>query len=101
MAWATVARWLELAATFAERFNLRMLKDFVIHELQADEIRTFVGTKKQVSAFMAKSSRNAGRIEWLVSIADSFSAPMLNWDRHFSILRIPTISILVSSKDII
>ena len=48
MAWGTVARWLELAASYAERFNLRMLKDFVIHELQADEIRTFVGTKKQV-----------------------------------------------------
>ncbi len=48
MAWGTVARWLELAARCAERFNLRMLKEFVIHELQADEIRTFVGTKKQV-----------------------------------------------------
>ncbi|MDA2923204.1 hypothetical protein MYX65_00865 [Acidobacteria bacterium AH-259-L09] len=48
MTWGTVARWLELAATFAERFNHRMLKGFVIHELQADEIRTFIGTKKQV-----------------------------------------------------
>jgi IS1 family transposase len=48
MAWGAVARWLELAAAFAERFNLRMLKDFVIHELQADEIRTFVGAKKRV-----------------------------------------------------
>ena len=48
MAWGTVARWLELAAKYAERFNLRMLKDFVIHELQADEIRTFVRAKKQV-----------------------------------------------------
>ena len=45
MAWGTVARWLEKAARYAERFNLRMLKDFVIHELQADEIRTFVGDK--------------------------------------------------------
>ena len=49
MAWGTVARWLDLAARYTERFNLRMLKDFVIHELQADEIRTFVGTKKQVT----------------------------------------------------
>ena len=48
MAWGTVARWLELAATYAERFNRQMLKNYVIHELQADEIRTFVGTKKQV-----------------------------------------------------
>ena len=29
-----------------------MLKDFVIHELQADEIRVFVGTKKQVTWVM-------------------------------------------------
>ena len=34
MAWGTVARWLELAAKYAERFTLRMLKGFVIHELQ-------------------------------------------------------------------
>jgi hypothetical protein len=34
MAWGTVARWLELLAMkYAERFNLRMLKGFVIHEL--------------------------------------------------------------------
>ena len=49
MAWGTVARWLESAATCATRFNDRMLKGFVIRELQADEIRTFVGTKKRVS----------------------------------------------------
>ncbi len=49
MAWGTVARWLESAATCAARFNDRMLKGFVIRELQADEIRTFVGAKKRVS----------------------------------------------------
>ena len=48
MAWGTVARWLELAAIYAERFNAQMLKGFVIHELQADEIRTVVGAKKRV-----------------------------------------------------
>ncbi len=48
MAWGTVARWLELAAIYAKRFNNRMLKGFVIHKLQADEIRTFVGAKKRV-----------------------------------------------------
>ena len=48
MAWGTLARWLDLAAKYAERFNARMLKGFVIHELQADEIRAFVGTKKRV-----------------------------------------------------
>ena len=49
MAWGTVARWLESAAIYAERFNVQMLKGFVIRELQADEIRTFVGAKKRVS----------------------------------------------------
>ena len=48
VAWGTVARWLKLAAPYAERFNNRMLKGFVIRELQADEIRTFVGAKKRV-----------------------------------------------------
>ena len=48
MAWGTVARWLESAAAYAARFNDRMLTGFLIRELQADEIRTFVGTKKWV-----------------------------------------------------
>jgi len=48
MDWGTVSRWLELAAAFAERFNNRRLRDFVIRELQSDEIRTFVGDKEQV-----------------------------------------------------
>ena len=48
MAWGTIARWLELAARYAERINDRMLKGFVIRELQADEIRAFVGAKKRV-----------------------------------------------------
>ena len=48
MAWGTVARWLESAAAYAKRFNAQMLKGLVICELQADEIRTFVGGKKRV-----------------------------------------------------
>ena len=48
MSWGTVARWLELASTFAQRFNRQMLRGFVIHELQADEIRTFAGAKERV-----------------------------------------------------
>ena len=48
MAWGTVARWLEAAAAYAARFNDRMLKGFLIRELQADEIRTFAGAKKRV-----------------------------------------------------
>ena len=47
MAWGTVARWLALATTYAARFNDRMLKGFVIRELQTDEIRTFIGAKKR------------------------------------------------------
>ncbi len=49
MAWGTVVRWLESAATYAARFNDRMLKGFLIRELQADEIKTFIGAKKRVS----------------------------------------------------
>jgi IS1 family transposase len=49
IACGTVARWLELAAKCAERFNTRMLKGFVIRELQADEIRSFIGAKKQMT----------------------------------------------------
>ena len=48
IAWGTVSRWLELAALAANRFNQENLRGFVIHELQADEIRTFVGNKDEV-----------------------------------------------------
>jgi hypothetical protein len=37
-----------MAERHAERFNQRKLKGFVNHELQAHEIRTFVGDKEQV-----------------------------------------------------
>ncbi len=43
----TVARWLERASTAAERFNRRMLRDFEIVELQADELYTFIGSKSR------------------------------------------------------
>ena len=46
-AWNTVARWRQLAALFANRFNEKMLKGFELKELQGDEIRTFVNTKKK------------------------------------------------------
>ena len=42
MTWNTIARWLKMAGNAAQRFNDQKLKDFVIHELQADEIRTFI-----------------------------------------------------------
>ncbi len=41
----TVAHWRELAAIYAGRFNDRMLLDFDLVELQADEIRTYVQSK--------------------------------------------------------
>ena len=42
----TIARWLERASTAAQCFNQRMLHDFDIQELQADELCTFVGSKR-------------------------------------------------------
>ena len=43
----TIARWLERASTAATRFNQRMLRDFDILELQADELCTFIGSKSR------------------------------------------------------
>ena len=43
----TIARWLERASTAAKRFNQRMLRDFEIRELQADELCTFIGSKSR------------------------------------------------------
>jgi hypothetical protein len=48
MAWNTIARWLKVASNAAQRFNEQKLKNFVIHELQADEIRTFIQNKRYV-----------------------------------------------------
>ena len=41
----TIARWIERASTAAKRVNQRMLRDFEIIELQADERCTFIGNK--------------------------------------------------------
>ena len=43
----TVARWLERASAAAERFNRRMLRDFELVELQADEVYAFIGSKSK------------------------------------------------------
>ena len=40
-----MARWLEKAADACRRFNGRTISDFVVEELQADEIRSFAGSK--------------------------------------------------------
>ena len=49
MAQDAVARWLEKAAQVCRRFNHRRIAGFAAEELQADEIRTFVGNKKTPS----------------------------------------------------
>ena len=43
----TIARWLERAATAAACFNHRLLRDFDVIELQADELCTFIGSKRR------------------------------------------------------
>ena len=43
----TIARWLERASTAAKRFNQRMLRDFEIIALQADERCTFISNKSR------------------------------------------------------
>ena len=46
LAWNTVDRWLEKAAACCCQFNDREIKGLESQEIQADEIRTFVGGKK-------------------------------------------------------
>ena len=48
MSWNTVDRWLHQAVLFAQQFNAHVLHGYEIIELQADEILTFVGSKKKV-----------------------------------------------------
>ena len=43
----TIARWLERASTAAAYFNHRLLRDFDVIELQADERCTFIGSKRR------------------------------------------------------
>jgi transposase-like protein/IS1 family transposase len=47
IAWNTVHRWLERAAAWCRRFNDRTIKGLAVVELQADEIKTIVGSKEQ------------------------------------------------------
>jgi transposase-like protein/IS1 family transposase len=47
IAWNTVHRWLERAAACCRRFSNQKIKGLSIPELQADEIRTIVGSKDQ------------------------------------------------------
>ena len=45
IAWNTVARWLEKAAEACRRFSCARITGFGVEELQADEIRSFAGSK--------------------------------------------------------
>ena len=47
IAWNTVHRWLEKAGVWCRRFNDRKTRGLCVVELQADEIRTIVGSKEQ------------------------------------------------------
>ena len=47
ISWNTVFRWIERACVAAKRFNQMKLKDISLLEPQADEIRTFISSKKQ------------------------------------------------------
>ena len=52
IAWNTVDRWLEKAAASCRRFNHQRISKIQIRELQADEIRTMVGGKKQPAVWI-------------------------------------------------
>ncbi len=47
LSWNTVARWLELAAALARRFNTKHLRGHELVELQLDELNTFLQSRKQ------------------------------------------------------
>jgi hypothetical protein len=47
LAWNTIASWQYLACQATGKFNDHKLKSAELIELQADEIRTFAGTKKK------------------------------------------------------
>jgi len=47
IAWNTVHRWLERAAIWCRRFNNQKIKRLSVVELQADEIKTIVGSMEE------------------------------------------------------
>ena len=49
LGWNAVARWLEKAADVCRRFNQRRTAGFGVMELQADEIRSFAGSKTRLT----------------------------------------------------
>lgn len=46
ISWNTVSRWQQKAAGHAKQFNKHYIRNYELIELQADEIYTFIGSKK-------------------------------------------------------
>ena len=65
IAWNTVARWLERAAHVCRRFNRETIIGFAVEEFQADEVRTFVGSKKRPSWISRRTLSHARSTERL------------------------------------
>ena len=53
LSWNTVARWLELAAAIARRFNAKHLRGHDLVELQLDEMNTFLQSRNQQTRVFA------------------------------------------------
>ena len=59
----TVARWLERASKAAERFSRRMLRDFEIVELQADELlHSSLGTLSSCAVITTSSGPQGAEV---------------------------------------
>jgi len=52
ISWSTAARWLARAAEAARRFNDIMTGGYELREVQADEVRTFVGSRDRATWIM-------------------------------------------------
>ena len=61
IAWGMVHRWIERAGESCRRFNDKILVGYELSELQANEIRTFVGGKQDVVCVFA--GQRATRVE--------------------------------------
>jgi IS1 family transposase len=97
LSWNTVARWLELAATLARRFNAKHLRDHDLVELQLDEMNTFLQSRKQqawvfasidvwsrlwpVTLVGSRTSRNTKRlVRSVADISRSGGCPLITTD---------------------
>ena len=77
----TIARWLERASTAAKHLNQRMLRDFDILELQADEVIARVLGSACVYGQVLKTRRN-DRVVWVERRASRLKAAL--WESEDS-----------------